>query len=47
LFTGTPGNLLAGRNVTAIALQVPDVGFGGIDVAVWATSVFGIPALIR
>jgi hypothetical protein len=36
LFTGTPGNLLAGRNVTAIALQVPDVGFGGIDVAVWA-----------
>jgi Domain of unknown function (DUF4331) len=36
LFTGTPGNLLAGRNVTAIALQVPDVAFGGIDVAVWA-----------
>ncbi len=36
LFTGTPGNLLAGRNVTAIALQVPDVTFGGIDVALWA-----------
>jgi hypothetical protein len=36
LFTGTPGNLLAGRNVTAIAVQVPDVTFGGIDVAVWA-----------
>jgi hypothetical protein len=36
LFTGTPGNLLAGRNVTAIALQVPDATFGGIDVAVWA-----------
>jgi hypothetical protein len=36
LFTGTPGNLLAGRNVTAIALQVPDAAFGGIDVAVWA-----------
>ncbi len=36
LFSGTPGNLLAGRNVTAIALQVPDVTFGGIDVAVWA-----------
>jgi hypothetical protein len=36
LFTGTPGNLLAGRNVTAIALQVPDTTFGGIDVAVWA-----------
>jgi len=28
LFTATPGNLLAGRNVTAIALQVPDVTFG-------------------
>jgi hypothetical protein len=29
-----PGrNLLAGRNVTAIALQVPDVTFGGINVA--------------
>jgi hypothetical protein len=24
------------RNVTAIALQVPDVAFGGVDVAVWA-----------
>jgi hypothetical protein len=36
LFTGTPGNLLAGRNVTAIALQIPDVTFGGIDVALWA-----------
>ncbi len=36
LFSGTPGNLLAGRNVTAIALQVPDDAFGGSDVAVWA-----------
>jgi hypothetical protein len=36
LFTGTPSNLLAGRNVTAIALQVPDATFGGTDVAVWA-----------
>jgi hypothetical protein len=36
LFTSTPGNLLAGRNVTAIALQVPDVTFGGTDIAVWA-----------
>jgi len=36
LFSGAPGNLLAGRNVTAIALQVPDVTFGGIDVALWA-----------
>jgi hypothetical protein len=36
LFTANPANLLAGRNVTAIALQVPDVMFGGTDVAVWA-----------
>jgi Domain of unknown function (DUF4331) len=36
LFTAAPRNLLAGRNVTAIALQVPDVTFGGTDVAVWA-----------
>jgi hypothetical protein len=36
LFTGTPGNLLTGRNVTAIVLQIPDVTFGGSDVALWA-----------
>jgi hypothetical protein len=36
LFTGTPSNLLAGRNVTAIALQIPDDAFGGTDVAIWA-----------
>jgi Domain of unknown function (DUF4331) len=36
LFAGTPGNLLAGRNVTAIALQVPDHTLGGSDVALWA-----------
>jgi hypothetical protein len=36
LFTGTAGNLLAGRNVTAAALQVPDATFGGVDIAVWA-----------
>jgi len=36
LFTGTAGNLLADRNVTVIALQVPDATFGGVDVAVWA-----------
>jgi Domain of unknown function (DUF4331) len=36
LFTGTPANLLAGRNVTAIALQIPDHTFGGTDVAIWA-----------
>jgi uncharacterized protein DUF4331 len=36
LFTAAPGNLFAGRNVTAIALRVPDGTFGGPDVAVWA-----------
>jgi hypothetical protein len=36
LFTATPGNLLAGRNVTAIALQIPDKTFGGTEVALWA-----------
>jgi uncharacterized protein DUF4331 len=36
LFAVTPANLLAGRNVTAIALQVPDVTFGGTHVAMWA-----------
>jgi hypothetical protein len=36
LFTSTPGNLLTGRNVTAIALQVPDYTLGGIEVAAWA-----------
>ena len=42
LFTGTPDNLLAGRNVIAIALQIPDITFGGTDVAVWARiSLFG------
>jgi Domain of unknown function (DUF4331) len=42
LFTATPGNLLAGRNVTAIALQVPDDTLGGSDVAVWArVSLYG------
>jgi hypothetical protein len=36
LFTAAPGNMLAGRNVTAIALQVPDATFRGTGVAVWA-----------
>ncbi len=36
LFAGPPGNLLGGRNVTAIALQVPDDTLRGTDVAVWA-----------
>ncbi len=36
LFDAAPGNLFAGRNVTAIALRVPDMMLGGADVAVWA-----------
>jgi hypothetical protein len=36
LFADAPANLLAGRNVTAIALQIPDPAFAGTDVAVWA-----------
>jgi hypothetical protein len=36
LFAVTPGNLFAGRNVTAVALRVPDAMLGGTDVAVWA-----------
>jgi hypothetical protein len=36
LFAGSPANLLAGRNVTAIALRVPDDTLGGSDVAIWA-----------
>ena len=36
VFTSSPGNVFAGRDVTAIALQVPDAGLGGTRVAVWA-----------
>jgi hypothetical protein len=34
-FTAAPANTFAGRDVTAIALQVPDTVFGGSRVAVW------------
>jgi len=36
LFTADGGNLFAGRNVTAIALRIPDAMLGGTEVAVWA-----------
>jgi hypothetical protein len=35
VFTSAPANTFAGRDVTAIALQVPDAVFGGGPVAVW------------
>ncbi len=35
-FTASPGNIFAGRDVTAIALQVPDADLGGTRIAVWA-----------
>jgi hypothetical protein len=35
-FTSSPGNIFAGRDVTAIALQVPDADLGGTRIAVWA-----------
>jgi hypothetical protein len=34
-FTAGPANTFAGRDVTAITLQVPDAVFGGTRVAVW------------
>src|SRR5690348_15434628 len=36
VFTSSPGNVFAGRDVTAIALQVPDADLGGARIAVWA-----------
>src|SRR5205823_6250156 len=42
VFTSAPGNIFAGRDVTAVALQVPDADLGGTRIAVWArTSLFG------
>ena len=35
-FTASPANIFAGRDVTAIALQVPDTALGGTQVAAWA-----------
>ena len=36
VFTASPVNIFAGRDVTAIALQVPDADLGGTQIAVWA-----------
>jgi len=37
-----PSNIFAGRDVTAIALQIPDADLGGTQIAVWARiSLFG------
>jgi hypothetical protein len=41
-FTSAPGNIFAGRDVTAVALQLPDADLGGARVSVWARiSLFG------
>jgi hypothetical protein len=36
VFTASPANVFAGRDVTAIALQLPDAALGGARVATWA-----------
>jgi hypothetical protein len=36
VFTASPANIFAGRDVTAIALQLPDAALGGTQVAAWA-----------
>ena len=36
IFTASPGNAFAGRDVTAIALQLPDAALGGTRLTVWA-----------
>jgi Domain of unknown function (DUF4331) len=36
VFTSSPGNIFAGRDVSAVALQVPDADLGGTRIAVWA-----------
>jgi hypothetical protein len=36
VFTTAPSNTFAGRDVTAIALQLPDAALGGTRVALWA-----------
>jgi hypothetical protein len=42
VFTSAPGNIFAGRDVTAVALQVPDADLGGARISVWARiSLFG------
>jgi hypothetical protein len=42
VFTSSPSNIFAGRDVTAVALQIPDADLGGTRIAVWARiSLFG------
>jgi hypothetical protein len=36
VFTSSRGNVFEGRDVTAVALQVPDADLGGTRIAVWA-----------
>jgi len=36
VFTAAPSNLFAGRDVTAVALQLPDHALGGTRIALWA-----------
>src|SRR5499426_1796902 len=36
VFTASPSNAFAGRDVTAIALQLPDAELGGARIGVWA-----------
>ena len=36
IFTAAPGNVFAGRDVTAIALQLPDAALGDTRLSVWA-----------
>src|SRR6266540_947924 len=36
VFTAAPSNTFAGRDVTAIALQLPDDALGGTRIALWA-----------
>jgi hypothetical protein len=36
VFTATPSNTFAGRDVTAIALQLPDAALGSARIALWA-----------
>jgi hypothetical protein len=43
-FTAGPANTFAGRDVTAIALQVPDAVFGASRVAVWGGSACTVTA---
>ena len=42
VFTSSPSNVFEGRDVTAVALQVPDADLGGTRITVWARiSLFG------